>query len=72
MSRADQWEDIFLDAVDRHDFIKTLAAAEHFEAIDQREEWIEHDEVREGMGGVVFERGLALAIIEHSSPNTCG
>ena len=27
MSRGDQREDIFLDDVDRHDFIKTLAEA---------------------------------------------
>ena len=27
MSRGDQREDIFLDGVDRHDFIKTLAEA---------------------------------------------
>jgi len=27
MSRGDRREDIFLDAVDRHDFIKTLAEA---------------------------------------------
>jgi hypothetical protein len=27
MSRGDQREDIFLDDVDRHDFVKTLAEA---------------------------------------------